>query len=1400
MIYKISIVALSVFSLINVSGCFRQSPPPVQSDYVSGVSDQIRLDACSELDFNNNFLSHSNVKNLFLCTRWNEGFADLYNGIASLSPQSWNYLTAPISRYFFDDHVRRDLIIDYLRELDSVGALDDLGHVLSGINEINFYTGLKQLFMCIDGVGASYCRGLSSGVLTQDDVINIGKLLIQDEQSIAALARMVESISRASENRSEPIRHAVSAAFKSEEVRESRIQVLNSLLLKYKRGVSAGDKKFYTGLFARNGDGESFFYNLLNSSDSSLEDLESLVTYFINKDSEYLNDIIVLNEILKTGIECKADSQNRYFKFSFSKEVEDFNQIVSEQLQEDVFDYLIDRSLLLRAGEQFCAVLNNASVALPRHVLGKGLRNSLSFFSLLERSGNYIENNTRYSLASFLTAIINSESNSEIESGYLVSLISGELSFGINELNKKMLTVSPNLYRELLRVAMSLPRDFFEDLEVSSRILIEEENILRMKSAQVAYHFFNNDERSFIFNFLDKHFEQNVNFVALFKFYSRILYEYSEVASEFQHFWFGQEDAGGRFYSSLRDFSVVFAGEEILSDFRLFYSRQHIIEVIRVIANGAEIKSRAERERRYYKTSDYLLDSVRTDRPQSIIPTRESLGLQCLGNISEKSFYQMIQNYPEACKELSPRNISLDFMQWLSLVQVEYSRRYSPSTEIFNMYGVLSPRLLAEYSVALAISSKNGILSTSLRDVIYHLLYETNSQNGLGHVLELEAVLDGVMSFWNDSYTNGSIHRNSILKNLSLKDELDIRSYLEQTSEFLKKYSHYLEHKERETGLSPDLGYFSCRRYINQRIGYRCPASPREIVRVFNELVNIMFKEHRGASSTLFEKIYDAFRYNGGTRIPMGSSSGSLYRLTLNETLKMLHSKSDKSLGVNNLRIPYVESGRTQSTREQMTTMERIELVIRDVRFGRNYLGVQYMNYVAFGDNYNANVENRKQTLSNCVVIPVVRCGKRMSRDERRQAENALEAFDGLLDANNGRGLEASFSFGRYMQALLSLVVGSSSTEAQNVRLLPLANETLLEHNGVFLGFITELAGLSNIGRWLHSRLFAHELNIQQFLNMYGVRFVDEHLFKDVDHIAVKGILERIIQKTRQTRAGSTSSLEDIVSFIWNADQDSLLELERMLAQTVVLSLHLGKINTIDSSVSEKFSDNNIEDVLIIIETFVDIWPHLKTALPRDYNLMDGLLSFKDVIDFMYQGIEDDRSREIFYRYLNESFLLVKEILVNKHSLGTTQEVRGLDQLQTAMNSPQTAQKLVNGILSAVDYFKSQKYRMGSSANWYESIASFMDNLVLDEKFKFRPYLDFLMHTTKERICTQGVGCEANIHFDFPYRVVDISLERVDGQSRLKRAVIKVDDQLEEILLYLTNISRNLVLEDEPAE
>src|SRR5690606_36461908 len=126
---------IAIFTLLLISACEKQSAPELTSDY-----QQVRAESCSNVKFLNGLLERTNVVALFQCTQWDRQFPLIYKMIQDVSSSSWDHITEPIDKAFFQNRATRDRIFMHLKRLDEKGALDDLSYVATALNDTNFFS------------------------------------------------------------------------------------------------------------------------------------------------------------------------------------------------------------------------------------------------------------------------------------------------------------------------------------------------------------------------------------------------------------------------------------------------------------------------------------------------------------------------------------------------------------------------------------------------------------------------------------------------------------------------------------------------------------------------------------------------------------------------------------------------------------------------------------------------------------------------------------------------------------------------------------------------------------------------------------------------------------------------------------------------------------------------------------------------------------------------------------------------------------------------------------------------------------------------------------------------------------------------------------------------------------
>jgi len=94
-----------------------------------------RLEACTHVNFNKGVMLHNNIQKLFVCAKWSEQYPHFYDGISKISQASWDHLMEPFDQSFIENRFRRDRFFRHMRDLDKKNGLDDLGYVITSLNE-----------------------------------------------------------------------------------------------------------------------------------------------------------------------------------------------------------------------------------------------------------------------------------------------------------------------------------------------------------------------------------------------------------------------------------------------------------------------------------------------------------------------------------------------------------------------------------------------------------------------------------------------------------------------------------------------------------------------------------------------------------------------------------------------------------------------------------------------------------------------------------------------------------------------------------------------------------------------------------------------------------------------------------------------------------------------------------------------------------------------------------------------------------------------------------------------------------------------------------------------------------------------------------------------------------------
>lgn len=1399
--------------------CQKQSSPKIASEETRTQREIERLDACSKVNFNKGVFLYKNMLDLFVCTKWDEEFPHLFNSLKTISAESWDHMLAPIDLAFVENHSRRDKIFRNIRELDALGGLDDLSYVIVALNETNFFDSTKALFACVDNSLDPQCLSRVGRIPQKKSLKNIIRLVDTNPDSIENLSSFIKKLVVALDGKQEILRTEINKVRSSPLYIPARLSVLDSLASKVVTGFSEEDRDFLAKILLTKNPNEdvSWIYQWVQDVKMNRDIFRDLLEYPILTNPEFVGEIKKLEKIYDNGLSCSiksTQSPNELIEFVFRDHLSDYVSVIRNKNYKSFFDFTSMGITGLKASTEVCHELESNKY-------------NLNFLKVLTHLAEFLREKKYYELVKFLATQSTATADptkSFAENLYLPGLISGNLFSSFNSLSANVVSSTRDFYPIIFDVIKKLPPESYNALGAFAQDVVRVENDAKFKGVADFWNFFTSVEKNFIFNFLDRHFDNKVKFVMLFDFYTKFLDDLTEVQPIFKDHWMGTESKEEMSYLALQDLFTHLAGKETLLDFKKFFSRNQILKVLEVISKGQEINRLAQEELQYIY-SDIYLAQTKSERYVLKIKYNSDLDsgynasavVECMQKFSDiqNGFYELVRHLPEACTRITNENIAYRMYGWLNAVEESYlsfKRSNDLKDSLLDQKGILSPYML---NSALGLSkildnllgplggtlpTKNGInyLLTSTHD---HLVTKAAATLVEKNLLWMSSFFD-VMPIVNIQ------HRNVLLKTVTSVDNFSYtKNFFNNVGILLMDYGQWVKSGEHLKAETRTVGKYDpkydCEKVINQFITpYPCPG--RAKIKEYGDdiiyLLQNVFEEKNGSPLAMILK---AAKTGEGIKIPLNGEVTKKYRLTLEETFRFMYDTSDKSFGINNVEVKFVNE-KDKTSKEKVTTLERIESVIREVRFDNNYLGVAYLNAVVHGDDYNKDVLERKKLLKKCVKIPGIRCSRKMSDSDLRMALNSLEVYDALLDANNGRALDARLNYGNYLKTFLQTLVASSATEAQKVQLLPLKDEALVKHNGKILSDLTVTTGFSNGARVIRDRIGRTRADFESFVRSEEFKRVDRALLYGFDlpsaSIAAESLFRKLKVIPTNEKQNFLGHTVDWLADLSSRSYEDLRLVEDTMARLVVVGSFLGPPDVVFgktnlNSSDSKYANNNLFQMFLALEKIIDYWPTLKNYLPGDIALIDAFKPLNTALYFLTNKLKSstDPQKNIAYLVINDLFLALQTTLFDKmpnprfpdrQDLST----QGLSLVLGTLKNPllvKDAYKLIQA-----DYRYLGDLHL-NSGDWFSTFGLNIKRMTQSSKLDLTPVRDYLSFTSQDTVRQTGDSeGAANYHYDELSSLIKFLGQKSNsGQSNfilLKQKVfVENYDQISQMIDYL---------------
>jgi hypothetical protein len=1388
--------------LVLIPSCQKQKPSPIEGSYFT--RDELRrAKYCEKTNFVTNVLAYKNMINLFQCAAWSEKFPDLFQSLSKINEGGWNHLLLPIGKKFLDKGKQRNQMIRELQILDAKGGLDDLGRVITALNDTNFYDGFYSLLSCARSE-ESLDECSKRKTRPTDKEIGLALNLVAFTPDIwRNIASMIYFLEQAMKPYQNSYRNSLKKFFTHKSFVPLRLGVLRAYADEFlKSGLKDNDKNFWLKLISKiNKDGEPWLASFLTDKLNE-EDFDNLFRFSSVQEEDLKFDLWSLKRAYSVGVPCDGVRSDQ-IKVDVGEHLRRVIDKMHTQTQAEFFDSLIETLTTVHTTTDFCPRLKKNTVIIPERFKGPGFKKyEWDIISFIKTITGFFKKSEYYELIQFIQRI-----PTEIDPGlqvYFLELLTSNFSYEVTALTKFIYKNSDQFFIQNHKILKNLEKSYFRSLRDVLVSLIEKESVESYKAIYKIISFFNDDELNFLFNFLDKHIDPQTDYLNLLHFYSGAV---NIAAEDFSNIFskFVNEKNLPKTISALESVAKNLRGPSVLQDFKLFFSRDHILKIVEVLTRGVNVSGVMLPDRTAHHKK--ILNGERFQFKSDDLGITKNQ-INCIKELSEVKYdlYSMIENPPLVCLG-DGHHFVVQSIKEIHDFQDAY-RKY-----MFEKYGVLNELVFDDSSIL-----SPGLFFGSLYSLKLFEFYHGGEEKKIDQIISeigtelfederptaffenLEKLFKALSEVSNSTNENQSFY-STIINGLST--EVGFKETEKGILNWLDVISRYTPQKERT--INKDHKY-DCETYNNLKVGgFPCP-TPFQASLGIKRILKRFIKSNERSAPNALTQLLKAMKVGEGLPILDKRSVSINKRLSIKESLELIYEMSDESNSKNKKRVKYIRNPKADKqyfkkswqtlrkskdkkgkTSPEVNTLERIEVVIRDIRFDMNYLGAHYMNAVSKSSNYNETVESKHSLLKKCVFVRL--CGKPLNRLQRRYGKNAVETFSGLLDANT------EWKRGDYMKGLLTAIVSSSAKDAQRSELvgsLPyvLPKKVLNDHNGWLLTHITMLGGLSNSGRVLRDRTGRDQVSFDEFINSEDVKILDENFLRDVNIEEASESLAKLFEAVSKE---SNLLINEFTQWISTLSYKEQRHFDNILYKLIGITSYIGSP---EHFVDKEFKNNNLGVIFSFLGKMSAHVGNFDEFFKGEF-LRDNLDEISNVLTFFYEGLTEVEGQRVvnpFYRSLNylTSFVGYLNSSVDESSLSSF-----LSSLSSRKNIIEL--KEVNRSI-----IKTLKYMSNSSGESVLNLGKLAESLrqVIKHGVAEQEWRSYFKLVSSEMVCEIsnpeiGEDCQKNSKFLEPIRLMGFMLKEGRFTGLIRYLFL---DKRDSVVDYFSRIFPSIKISVRPAE
>lgn len=1211
--------------------CVPQKSSEVNPDYSPTALEMESLKACSSVKMSQGFLYHQNLIDLFLCMRWSEVFPSLYSNLNNINENDWNYLMNPIDDAFFADIKKRDRMTAHFKDLNNKGGLDNLGTILTSLNDTNIYDTLNVLADCANDPDLEICTDNKRNIISKKEVFQIFSLIDFKKETYQKIIILMSYLVKQLSENPNYIREEMQKLNNSDFYKKMRLKGLDELANSFLKGHF--DKRWRsflvdTFLTKEEEKKEPFLYGWIKSDGLTFDIFEKVAKYSLDGNQNMVSDMAVLNKQLSSSIVCNTYSNNGDpLQINLKTSIENFIDVMAKNTQETYFKKGLDLSLLLHQTSEICPKINHFE-SLVNFYDSNGEKyqgnHDVYILDIIKSFNTLLEDPVIFQASKYLANLI--ISNKDIKNKtFLIEFLGDDLFLALNEINREL----DSLDSHLLKIAFNLlkgasPTHYSIISEIILNALGGDTEFSNFGIFSKLWMFFSADEKNYLMNTLDIHFQGNIDYTSLFEFYLNMLAEISPQLPKITSYLFSEKNKEKTFNSMVGIFKNL-TGPMVLKDLSKLISRDYILKLIEIMGTGIVLPTDLKIPKTFpglvidpYKDSKTLKGVDLTLLP--VGPDSKDLR-DCIDQVIFKgaNFYDLISYFPESCQKIENKEFILQLFDWMGTISKDFEYEkvnlskdtnfYSKDNKVglFDNKGLFAPSMVfntfsfiksMDQNLYSAFNTEDkGIqyLLNTLKYYLYDYDFLNSKLNGATLVHEL---LDFGDQFLSKDFQKARNFRIDLTKKF-VKDE-----NFNYSSKLLKHLAVVLEDygKELNTSqLNRSPSYekplydknFSCENYLNPNLGVN-PCNTKESLKdIGTKIINrgVIAFEDGGVNQN--EYLIKAMIPEEGVELPLFHPERKLFHFTLTEFLRALFDFSDKTIPFNqSVRIYLppdykeklgplkdqikwaIKSGHNieknplyDQFKQPMTTIEKSDMAFRNLQFDGGYIIAGLANGTSQENNRDL-INQRTEVLKGCVKGGL--CGSLITGDEKRMAANAMRAFDGVTDMS----FHPIYGHELLFQTILGSVVMSSAPAVRQVYVyskkmiknwfeIPyiLKPKELEVHNYKILIWMSELNMSTHLGRWIHDRFGRTPEEFNNYLNSKSFRILNKSWMRGFPLKETQNAITAILTELGNKPGPNINSLfEEIVDWFWDRDYDQVREVEHFIGNLLSIGSYVGAV------------------------------------------------------------------------------------------------------------------------------------------------------------------------------------------------------------------------------------------------